>query len=93
MTYSLKIKLNCSWKFWRNWNVPSWCYWKDLDKQDLMEFIWKDLDSECGRYWFFNYLCHWKFKVLEGKISWGHGNTWANGTSHIRLCFELFLCT
>ncbi len=20
--FSLKIKLNCSWKFWRNWNVP-----------------------------------------------------------------------
>jgi hypothetical protein len=27
-----------------------WCYWKDLDGQDLMEFIGKDLDSECGRY-------------------------------------------
>ncbi len=22
MIFSLKIKLNCSWKFWRNWNVP-----------------------------------------------------------------------
>jgi hypothetical protein len=22
MISSLKIKLNCSWKFWRNWNVP-----------------------------------------------------------------------
>ncbi len=22
MFSSLKIKLNCSWKFWRNWNVP-----------------------------------------------------------------------
>ncbi len=27
-----------------------WCYWKDLDEQNLMEFIWQDLDSECGRY-------------------------------------------
>jgi hypothetical protein len=26
-----------------------WCCWKDLDEQDLMEFIWKDLDSECVR--------------------------------------------
>jgi hypothetical protein len=22
---------------------------KDLDEQDLMEFIWQDLDPECGR--------------------------------------------
>ncbi len=27
-----------------------WCYWKDLDEQDLMESIWQDLDSEYGRY-------------------------------------------
>jgi hypothetical protein len=27
-----------------------WCCWKDLDEQDLWEFIWEDLDSECGRY-------------------------------------------
>jgi hypothetical protein len=39
MIFSLEIKLNHSWKFWRNWNVPlvllkrSW--WGDL-----MEFIW-----------------------------------------------------
>jgi hypothetical protein len=23
---------------------------KDLNEQDLMEFIWEDLESECGRY-------------------------------------------
>jgi hypothetical protein len=23
---------------------------KNLDEQDLMEFIWLDLDSKCGRY-------------------------------------------
>ncbi len=22
MIFSLKAKLNCSWKFWRNWNMP-----------------------------------------------------------------------
>ncbi len=27
-----------------------WCSWKDLDEQDLMEFIWYDLDSKCGKY-------------------------------------------
>ncbi len=26
-----------------------WCSWKDLDEQDLTEFIWYNLDSECGR--------------------------------------------
>jgi hypothetical protein len=26
------------------------CCWKDLDEQDLMEFICEDLGSECGRY-------------------------------------------
>ncbi len=29
-----------------------WCYWKDLDEQDLMELIWQDLDSECRGYSF-----------------------------------------
>jgi hypothetical protein len=29
---------------------PKLCCWKDLDEHDLMEFICKDLDSECGRY-------------------------------------------
>jgi hypothetical protein len=27
-----------------------WCCWKDLDEQDLMEFIFQDLDSERGRH-------------------------------------------
>ncbi len=47
MIFSLKIKLNHSWKFWMNWNVPlvlerSWSTWFNI--------IY--LDSECGRYWF-----------------------------------------
>jgi hypothetical protein len=37
MISSLKIKLNPSWKFQRNWNVPL-VFGKDLDEQDLMEF-------------------------------------------------------
>jgi len=32
MIFSLKIKLDRSWKFR--------CFWKDLNEQDLMEFIW-----------------------------------------------------
>jgi hypothetical protein len=39
MISSLETKLNHSGKFWRNWNVPLVC-WKDLDEQELMEFIW-----------------------------------------------------
>jgi len=39
MIFSLKIKFNFSWKFWRKWNMAL-CCWKDLDEQDLMKFIW-----------------------------------------------------
>jgi hypothetical protein len=86
-----KIKLNCSWNFWRKWNVPlvllerSW--W-----EDLMEFIWWDLDSECGRYWFFKWFLPLKIQInseksgFGRKISWGRGNTWANGTCHTSQC-------
>jgi hypothetical protein len=61
-----------------------WSYWKDHDEQDLM-----DLDSECGRYWFLKWFLPLKTQInsrkpsFEGKISWGHGNTLANGTGHI----------
>jgi hypothetical protein len=34
-----------------------WCCWKDLDEQDLMEFIWLDSHSECERYWFLSDFC------------------------------------
>jgi hypothetical protein len=39
MTSSLKVKLNCSFK---NWDELECAFgsWKDLDEQDLMEFIW-----------------------------------------------------
>jgi hypothetical protein len=37
-----------------------WSCWKDLDEQDLMEFIWLDLSSECERY--LSDFCRRKFK-------------------------------
>jgi hypothetical protein len=45
------------------------------------------LDSECGRYFFKWFLSlkiqiNSKNQVLGGKISWGHGNNWPNGTGH-----------
>jgi hypothetical protein len=39
MISSVKIELNHSRNFWRNWNEPL-VFWKDLDEQDLIEFIW-----------------------------------------------------
>ncbi len=63
------------------------CSWKDLDEQDLMESIWYDLGNidfiNCDFYpWKFKYIPKKPGFVLEGKISWGRGNTWANGTGH-----------
>jgi hypothetical protein len=62
MTSSLKIKLNCSWKFWRNWNVnlmlleSSW--WAGFNGIYLVRFgfrLW-------WAYRFLSDFCHWKFK-------------------------------
>jgi hypothetical protein len=69
-----------------------WCCWKDLDEQDLMEFIWKDLDSECGEI-----LILKRFSVAENSNRFqktrfwketsvdGRGNNWAKGTGHISM--------
>jgi hypothetical protein len=88
--FSLKMKLNCSWKFQRNWNVPlvllerSW--WAGFNGIYLVRVGY----SECGRYWFFlkwflaaeNSNKFQKTRFRKGKISWGHGNTWAKGSGH-----------
>jgi hypothetical protein len=53
---SLKIKLNCSQNFWRNWNVPlvflerSW--WAGFNGIYLVRF-----GLECERYWFLSVFC------------------------------------
>jgi len=47
MISSLKIKIIA--KILRGIGMCFWCCWKDLDEQDLMEFIWYDLDSEYMR--------------------------------------------
>ncbi len=89
MIFSLKNKLKIvTWKLRTNRNVLS----MSLERsrwEDLMEFIWYDLDSECERYWFFKWFLSLKIQincqknhVLEGKISWGRGTNWADGTSH-----------
>jgi len=38
--FSLKIKLNPSWNFGKNWNVALVLLGRSLDEQDLKEFIW-----------------------------------------------------
>ncbi len=86
----IKLKLNCSWKFRRNWNVPldllekSW--WAGFNGIYLVTFgfrMWEIL-----KFWVIsageNSLK--KNQVLEGKISWGRGNTSANGTGHTSSC-------
>jgi hypothetical protein len=74
-TFRLPVQkfFNIEWCLHWNWNqivaenfggsgMCFWCCRTDLDEQDLMEFIWLDLESEFGRYWFWSGLCCWKFK-------------------------------
>ncbi len=87
MISSLKIKLNSSWNFRRNWNMPlvllerSW--WARFNGIYLVRFefrMWEILILK----WFLplKIQTNSKNQVLEGKISWGRGNTWANCTGH-----------
>jgi hypothetical protein len=77
MISSLKIKLNNSWKFRRYWNVPlvlerSW--WAGFNRIYLVRFgfrMWEILIFK----WFLPLKIP-KNQVLEGKFSWGCGNTW-----------------
>jgi len=89
MISSLKIKLNRSWKFRRNWNVPfvllerSW--WAGFNGIYLVRFgfrMWQMLIFK----WFLPLKIQIN-QVLEGKISWGPGNTWANGRGHPSICW------
>jgi hypothetical protein len=81
MISSLKIKLNCSWKFRRNWNVPlvllerSW--WAGFNGIYLVSFgfrMWEVLIFK----WclVLKIQINPKNQVLKGKISWECGNIW-----------------
>jgi len=82
MISSLKIKLNRSWKFRRNWNVPllflerSWSagfsgiYWVGFGFRMWEQLIFK---------WFLRLKIQINSKK-PGFGSWGRVNTWANGT-------------
>jgi hypothetical protein len=78
MIFSLKIKLNHSWKFWRDWNVPlvllerSW--WAGFNGIYLVRFGFRMWDILIFK-WFLplKIQINSKNQVLEGKISWGRG--------------------
>ncbi len=60
-----------------------WCRWKDLDEQDLIEFFRVRFGIQNMEI----LICKWflplkKTRFWKGKISWGRGNTWADGTGH-----------
>ncbi len=63
MIFSLKIKLNCSEIFWRNWNVPlvllerSW--WEGLDEIYSVRFGFRMWEGDID---FLSDFCRWKFK-------------------------------
>ncbi len=78
MIFSLKIKLNCSWKFWNNWNVPlvllerSW--WTRYNKIYLVRFGFKMWEILIFK-WFFLL----KVQVNSKKACFGRKNqlkTW-----------------
>ncbi len=87
MISSLKIKLNCSWKFPRNWNVfwvlleRSW--WPGFNGIYLVGFelkMWEILILKL--FLLLKIQINFKNQVSKRKISWGRGNTWANSTGH-----------
>ncbi len=88
MISSLKIKLNHTWIFRRNWNMPlvllERFWWAGFNGIYWVRFgfrMWEILNFK----WFLLLkiqINSQKNQVLEGKISWVHGNTWANGTDH-----------
>jgi hypothetical protein len=80
MISSLKIKLNCSWNFQRNWNLPlvflerSWWGFNGIYLVRFGFRMWEILIFK----WFLLLkiqINSQKKHLLEGKISWGRGNT------------------
>jgi hypothetical protein len=84
MISSLKVKLNCSWKFQRNWNVPlvllerSW--WAEFNGIYLVRFgfrMWEILFLSDICSWKFQKTRFWKETSVEDVVTLG-----ANGTGH-----------
>jgi hypothetical protein len=72
-----------------------WSFWTDLDEEDewnLFDKIW--MIHNVGDILIFKWFVSLKiqinskkYEVLEGKISWGRGNTWAKGTGHTLIIY------
>jgi hypothetical protein len=58
--------------------------WNSLGKIWIQNVGDTDFLSDFSR-WKFKYIP--KNQVLEGKISWGRGNTWANDTGHTSISY------
>jgi hypothetical protein len=93
MIPSLKIKSYHSWNFQKNWNVPLvllwWSLWPRFNGIYLVRFgfrMWEILIFK----WFLllKIQTNPKNQVLEGKISWGCGNTWVTGTGHTSVTWK-----
>ncbi len=52
------------------------CCWKAFSKADLTEFISQFPELRCGRYWFLNGFCCWKFKQIAKNWGWKE-KSWA----------------
>jgi hypothetical protein len=86
-----KFKLNCSWNFRRNWNIPlvllerSW--WAGFNGIYLVRFGFRMREILIFR-WFLPLkiqINSQKNQVLKGKINWERGNTWANTSVYYML--------
>jgi len=96
MISSLKIKLNCSWKFQGNWNVPLMLlertWWAGFNGICFVRFVFR-----MGEILIFKWFLPLKIQINSRKtrfgkqISWGCGNTWANSTGHTSTSWELDL--
>ncbi len=80
------IKTKKCTRFWGH----SWHWWKMFSKSNLIKFISQFLELRCGKCWFFNGFCCYKFKQIA-KIEFGKKiqfnfqcvHTWANSTCYI----------
>ncbi len=66
----MNLKLKTLWNF----GGHSWCCWKALCESDLIEFVSQFSELRCGRYWFLNGFCCWKFKQIAKLNGFGRKN-------------------
>jgi hypothetical protein len=82
----------CPWKFKINSKKP--VFWKEKSVEDVVTLGPTAQATLLNIEWFLPVKIQNKFQknqVLEGKISWGRGNTWANSTGHTRIYYNMFV--